>query len=106
MRKVSLDVPVFSKSQVKYFLQLAGLDPEDLSDANLGRIGVASTATQRQRVISAYEAVQDVDAIFAMLDGDIPKSSIRAYLCQYDPNGPWRERRRRRTAEKKAEPHA
>lgn len=98
MGGIVLDTPVFSASHVRYMLFQAGLDPDDLSDSNLARIGVASTRTQRDRVLEAYEVNPDVDVIFDELGGSIPKSSIRAYLSQSVPNGDWRQRRRRRAA--------
>jgi len=94
----ALDVPVFSMGQAQHLLALAGLDPTDLSEANLERIGLASTKTQRERVLAAYEVSSDVDVMFEMLGGTIPKSSIRAYLSQSVPHGDWRSRRRRRDA--------
>jgi hypothetical protein len=90
-----MDVPVFSKETVRHMLFLAGLDPDDLSDANLAQIGIVSTKTQLDRVMAAYEASSDVNVIFETLGQSIPKSSIRAYLCQAVPNGDWRQRRRR-----------
>lgn len=93
-----IDEPIFSESQVRYFLALAGLNPDDLSEANLSRIGVASTKTQRDRVLAAYEVNPDVEVIFEMLGFSVPKSSIRAYLSQSHPNGDWRQRRRRGTS--------
>ena len=93
----SLDVPVFGKGQAQQLLQLAGLDHTDLSDENLQRIGLISTKTQRERVLAAYEIASSVDVIFEILLGEVPKSSIRAYLCQSVPNGDWRQRRRRGT---------
>ena len=96
------ELPVFSAGQVRHFLALAGLDPNDLSETNLARIGVASTRTQRERVLAAYETTSDAGTIFDMLGGEVPVSSIRAYLSQSVPNGDWRRRRRRSDARRTA----
>lgn len=97
-----LELPVFSTAHVRYFLMNAGLDPDDLSEANLERIGVISTKTQREKVLAAYETASDVEVIFEMLDFAVPKSSIRAYLSQAYPNGDWRQRKRRSDAARSA----
>ena len=88
--------PIFSKDQIRYFLALSGLDSQDLSETNLARIGIASTQTQREQVLAAYEVSPNVDVIFEALGFTVPKSSIRSYLCQAFPNGEWRQRRRRK----------
>ncbi len=84
----------FSNFDVLDILRDAAL-PLELSEANLARVGLMPIRTQRDRVLAAYQVHSDVDDIFDALGGDIPKSSIRSYLCREFPNGQWRQRRRR-----------
>ncbi|RWH31601.1 hypothetical protein [Mesorhizobium sp.] len=84
----------FTSAEVKEMLRGAGL-PDDLDDGNVRALGLVRIRTQREKVLAAYDADPSVDAIFAKLRGEVPKSSIRAYLCRAFPNGEWRVRSRR-----------
>lgn len=84
----------FTNAEVRDMLCSAGLPPV-LDDANVAQLGLTRVMTQRQRVLVAYSANPDVDAIFAALGGNVPKSSIRSYLCRAVPSGGWRQRSRR-----------
>lgn len=84
----------FTDGEVRDMLHGAGL-PSVLDDANVARIGLTRIMTQRQRVLAAYRVDPDVDSIFAVLDRQVPKSSIRSYLCRAVPNGEWRQRNKR-----------
>lgn len=86
----------FTDAEVRDMLRGAGL-PAELDDANVARLGLTRIATQRQRVLAAYKTDPDVDAIFAALRREVPKSSIRSILCRAYPAGEWRQRRRRGT---------
>jgi len=84
----------FTDSEVRDMLHGAGL-PVVLDDANVAKLGLARIVTQRQRVLAAYRDNPDVDAIFKALGRQVPKSSIRSYLCRAVPDGEWRQRSKR-----------
>ena len=84
----------FTDSEVREMLHGAGL-PAILDVANVAKLGLTRIMTQRQRVLAAYHDNPDVDAIFTALGRQVPKSSIRAYLCRAVPDGEWRQRNRR-----------
>ncbi|MCF6120852.1 hypothetical protein L2449_28925 [Mesorhizobium muleiense] len=81
----------FTDREVREMLAVAGL-PTVLDDTIVARLGLKRIMTQRQRVLAAYRDNPDVDAIFAALGGQVPKSSIRSYLCRAVPDGEWRQR--------------
>ncbi|TIX69706.1 MAG: hypothetical protein E5V25_11120 [Mesorhizobium sp.] len=84
----------FTDREVREMLAVAGL-PAVLDDTVVAQLGLKRIMTQRQRVLAAYRDNPDVDAIFAALGGQVPKSSIRSYLCRAVPNGEWRQRNKR-----------
>ncbi|MBE1208155.1 hypothetical protein IHE39_28070 [Aminobacter carboxidus] len=84
----------FTDSEVRDMLHSAGL-PAALDAANVASLGLTRIMTQRQRVLAAFADNPDVDAIFAALGRQVPKSSIRSYLCRAVPNGEWRQRNKR-----------
>ncbi|MBA1141727.1 hypothetical protein [Mesorhizobium neociceri] len=84
----------FTDREVRDMLHGAGL-PAILDDANVAKLGLARIMTQRQRVLAAYRDNPDVDAIFVVLGRQVPKSSIRSYLCRAVPDGEWRQRNKR-----------
>ncbi|CDX26919.1 hypothetical protein MPL3356_60618 [Mesorhizobium plurifarium] len=84
----------FTDAEVKEMLRGAG-KPDILTEDNVASLGLERIQTQREKVIAAYKIDPDVDAIFTMLRGTVPKSSIRSYLCRAYPTGEWRVRNRR-----------
>ncbi|GAA2887815.1 hypothetical protein GGQ99_004746 [Aminobacter niigataensis] len=84
----------FTDAEVRDMLRGAGL-ASDLDAANVAKLGLTRIMTQRQRVLAAFADNPDVDAIFAALGQQVPKSSIRSYLCRAVPNGEWRQRNKR-----------
>lgn len=92
----------FTDAEVREMLRGSGL-PDKLDDDNVRRLGLTRIMTQRQRVMNAYASTPDVDGIFAALNGAVPKSSIRSYLCRAVPDGAWRQRNKRRAASSKAD---
>lgn len=90
----------FTAQEVREILRDAGL-PDDLSEANLSRVGLRKVRpnTQRETVLRLYIKLQSVDGVFDELGGEVPKSSIRAILSRATDDGliarDWAVRRRR-----------
>ncbi|ESY89063.1 hypothetical protein X739_00795 [Mesorhizobium sp. LNHC220B00] len=84
----------FTDREVRDMLHGAGL-PAVLDATNVAKIGLTRIMTQRQLVLAAYRDNPDVDTIFAALGRQVPKSSIRSYLCRAVPDGEWRQRNKR-----------
>ncbi|RWO23322.1 hypothetical protein [Mesorhizobium sp.] len=84
----------FTDREVREMLRGAGL-PAALDEGNVAKLGLTRIMTQRQRVLAAYQDSPDVDAIYAALGRQVPKSSIRSYLCRAVPDGEWRQRNKR-----------
>lgn len=89
----------YTDDEVRSILAAAGLPP-DLTPDNCARVGLKRIRpTQRESVLALYRELGDVNAVFACLGGEVPKSSIRAHLSRATDAGlisrDWAVRRRR-----------